>query len=183
VDLSAFSDQLDSLPDTIAVGVAEAGTDANYMVVAPFAYAERNISWVWLGSWADIWDVTLTDGGGNETPLTGHALPVQASFLVQSGPVAIEDDDVLPGSISLEQNYPNPFNPTTSIDFALPTAGQVDLGVFDLLGRRVATLATGMTPAGTHRVQFDASSYASGVYVYRLESASQSITKTMLLLK
>ena len=184
VDLSSFSDQLDSLPDSIAVGAAESGVDTNYLILAPFAYTDQNISWVWLGSWADVWDLQLTDSNGNVTlDLDGHALPAQVSFLIQSGPVAVEGDDVLPGSILLEQNYPNPFNPTTSIDFSLPSSGDVDLAVFDLLGRRVATLATGITPAGTHRVQFDASSFASGVYVYRLESSSQTVTKTMLLLK
>ncbi|NND71132.1 MAG: T9SS type A sorting domain-containing protein [Rhodothermales bacterium] len=185
LDLSPFAGQLDNLPDSIAVGITEAGTDVNYMVHAPFMFASSaNISWIILGAtWADVWDLTLTDGGGNETPLDGFALPVQVSFLIQSGPTAIEDDDVLPGTLTLDQNYPNPFNPQTTIDFTLPTSGNVDLGVFDLLGRRVATLATGLTPAGSHQVAFDGSRFASGVYVYRLESDTKSLTRTMLLLK
>ena len=185
VDLSGFAAQLDNLPDSIAVGTEEAGTDANYMVHAPFMFASAaNISWIQLsGGWANLWDLTLTDGGGNETSMQGHALPVQVSFLIQSGPVSVEDDEVVPGSITLEQNYPNPFNPTTNISFTLPATGNVDLGVFDLLGRRVATLASGVTPAGSYQVPFDGARMASGVYVYRLETEGSVISRTMMLLK
>ena len=185
VDLSPYSTELGSLPDSIAVGVEEAGTDVNYLVFAPFDFSSSaNISWIILGgSWADLWDLTLDDGNGNETPLLNHALPVQVSFLIQSGPVSVDDGDVLPAEITLSQNYPNPFNPQTTIDFTLPTSETVDVGVFDLLGRRVATLATGLQPAGSHQVSFDGSRLASGVYVYRLESESKSLTRTMLLLK
>lgn len=185
IDLSGSAAQLDNLPDSIAVGIGEAGLDANYMVMAPFAYASSaNISWLWLGSsWADLWDLTLQDGEGNETSMDGHALPVQVTFLIQSGPVSIDDDVTIPGQITLDQNYPNPFNPTTNISFTLSSAQDVDLGVFDLLGRRVTTLTSGLTPAGSYDVPFDGTSLASGMYLYRLTSDEATITRTMMLLK
>jgi hypothetical protein len=85
--------------------------------------------------------------------------------------------DVPPGdamstrTFSLDQNYPNPFNPTTSIRFSIPDAGvplRVSLEVFDMLGRRLATLVRERMEPGTYERQFDASHLPSGVYFYRL---------------
>jgi len=68
----------------------------------------------------------------------------------------------------LSQNYPNPFNPSTQITYGLPSPGVVSLAVFDILGRQVATLASGYQPAGTHTAHWDATRSASGVYVARI---------------
>jgi len=89
----------------------------------------------------------------------------------------------LPSAYSLSQNYPNPFNPSTAISYQLPAAGHVSLKVFDLLGREIATLVHGNLSAGTHTVQWDASSQPSGVYMYRLEVNGASQTKKMVLTK
>jgi hypothetical protein len=84
---------------------------------------------------------------------------------------------------ALEQNYPNPFNPTTTISFALPVAGKVELRVVDMLGRRVATVLSGRMAAGNHQAQFDASRLSSGVYIYQLVSGRTVISKKMTLIK
>jgi hypothetical protein len=97
--------------------------------------------------------------------------------------LAVELLDATPGSFNLEQNYPNPFNPSTQIRFTLPAAGQTMLRVFNVLGQQVATLANAHLAAGTHSVTFDARSLPSGVYMYRLESGSMSISKKMMLSK
>ncbi len=88
-----------------------------------------------------------------------------------------------PDKFSLSQNYPNPFNPVTNINFALPKAGSVKLVVFDMTGREVAVLVNGQYTAGTYRVDYDASSLASGVYFYRLETESFTDVKKMMLIK
>ena len=98
---------------------------------------------------------------------------------VDTEEVAVE----LPNGFALEQNYPNPFNPTTSIAFSLPQTAQVNLTVFDVLGRRVATLVNGQLAAGQHQVRFEASSLPSGMYLYRLSTPTGSITQKMMLLK
>lgn len=101
-------------------------------------------------------------------------------------PTSIERDDTdseSPSSITLEQNYPNPFNPTTSIRFALRTSDFARLAVYDLLGREVAVLVNEVLPEGEHKIDFDASNLASGVYLYRLESSGRSVMKRMTLLK
>ena len=88
-----------------------------------------------------------------------------------------------PESFVLSQNYPNPFNPTTSISYRLPATVKVDLRVYDVLGREVAVLASGIQAAGQHSVSFDAASLSTGVYFYRLSAGTAQATMKMLLLK
>ena len=89
----------------------------------------------------------------------------------------------IPDEIALEQNYPNPFNPTTQITFNIPAAGQVSLEVFDVLGRKVATIIKKKLSAGLHTYSFDASKLSSGLYLYRLKTENASLTRKMILLK
>lgn len=83
----------------------------------------------------------------------------------------------------LFQNYPNPFNPATQISFQISEDSHVRLQVFDMLGRLVATLTDQQWAAGIHQVRFDAMNLASGVYIYRLESAGKVQTRSMTLLR
>jgi len=84
---------------------------------------------------------------------------------------------------SLSQNYPNPFNPTTLISFGLPKSGNVKLVVYDILGREAKILVDEFKQAGSYNIEFDASSLASGVYFYRLESGGYKESKKMLIIK
>jgi hypothetical protein len=89
----------------------------------------------------------------------------------------------VPLSYTLDQNYPNPFNPATKIRFGLPKETGFSLVVYDVLGRRLATLADGRRPAGLYTVTFDASKLKSGVYYYRLSTPEGDITRSMTLVK
>jgi hypothetical protein len=89
----------------------------------------------------------------------------------------------MPAVYALSQNYPNPFNPSTTIHYALPTAGMTTLKVYNLLGQEVATLVNEMQAPGSYRVQFNASSLSSGVYFFRVQSGSFSAVKKMVLVK
>ncbi len=91
--------------------------------------------------------------------------------------------DNIPEKFGLSQNYPNPFNPTTIIDFALPVPSHVKLEVFDILGRKVATLLNEPMQAGFHNVVFEAGGLASGVYIYRIQAGSFTQTKSFTLVK
>ena len=84
---------------------------------------------------------------------------------------------------ALAQNYPNPFNPTTTITYQLPKSGSVTLKIFDILGNEVKTLVNEQKEMGRYTVQFDASSLASGMYVYQLRANDYTSTKKMMLLK
>jgi len=90
----------------------------------------------------------------------------------------------LPTRTELNQNYPNPFNPVTTINYGIPRQSSVRLEVFDMLGRRVATLLDSeRQAAGYYSIQFNASALASGTYIYRLEVANVVLTKKLTLIK
>ncbi len=89
----------------------------------------------------------------------------------------------IPNQFSLSQNYPNPFNPTTDIHFAIPKSSFVKLVIFDLLGRELEIIVNENLSAGTYNVDWDASKYSSGVYVYKLETENFSEIKKMVLVK
>ena len=84
---------------------------------------------------------------------------------------------------ALAQNYPNPFNPSTTIQFNLAKRGMVKLNVYDVLGNQVANLVNDVRSTGPHAVSFDGSDLSSGVYFYTLETATEIITKKMMLMK
>lgn len=115
------------------------------------------------------------------TPPT--AMVVRRGGENDTGTTTNTEDSVLPEQVSLHQNYPNPFNPVTTIAYDLKQSARVTLAVYDLLGRKVATLVDGMMPAAAHTVQFDAGQLASGMYMYRLQAGDQVFVKTMMLLK
>ena len=99
-------------------------------------------------------------------------------------PTGIEDGKAeLPQVYLLNQNYPNPFNATTGISFAIPQASDIELSVFNMLGQKVVTLASGHREAGFYQVNWDASNVASGVYYYKLTAGEFSETHQMTLLK
>ncbi len=181
VDLS--KETLPALPPVIYVGASNAGTDGNTIVTGIAEYATENVSFLASGgpggAWSRMWDVELQSGGN----LNGDMAPVRLTVLVGPEIVAIEDEDELPTEFALEQNYPNPFNPTTTIQYAIPRAGNVRVAVYDLLGRQVATLVDGPTTAGRHEVSVDASGWASGLYVYTLRAGGEIVTRNMVLLR
>jgi len=88
------------------------------------------------------------------------------------------------GSFLAVQSYPNPFNPSTTLQFSLPQTSYVSLKIFNTLGENVATLISDDLSAGTHRVEWNASQNASGVYFYILQASGlETITGKLLLLK
>jgi hypothetical protein len=88
-----------------------------------------------------------------------------------------------PGAFVLHQNFPNPFNPSTTIEFALAKQEYVTLKIYNLTGELVAVLLEEQQPAGTHRVYWNASAIASGVYVYRLQAGSFVQSKKLVLMR
>jgi hypothetical protein len=109
----------------------------------------------------------------------------KAAWITAGKPItAVEQQTVAPRTFTLSQNYPNPFNPSTTINYSLATDSHVMLAVYDVLGREVARLVDDMRQAGiAHRVTFDASRLASGVYYYRLQAGASSIVNKMILTK
>ena len=124
--------------------------------------------------------------------------PIVAFMPFAAGPIPIDDSSstavfeplagTLPTEISLKQNYPNPFNASTLIEFDLFRSAQVDLSVYDLLGRRVRRLISTTLAYGSYQAYFDGTddgggALVSGVYFYRLQTGTAVLSRKMLLLK
>lgn len=108
-----------------------------------------------------------------EIPITAEIEMATSGELIQTRPE----------KVSLAQNYPNPFNPTTTIEYTLGHSADVELNVYNITGQKVATLFNETMPGGTHEYTFDASSLSSGIYIYRLQTPSETLTRQMVLIK
>ncbi|NQV18864.1 MAG: T9SS type A sorting domain-containing protein, partial [Armatimonadetes bacterium] len=90
---------------------------------------------------------------------------------------------LLPHEYSLSQNYPNPFNPVTTIQYSLPQRSDVQITIYDLLGKEVITLISETQDAGYKSIQWNASNVPSGMYFYQIKAGTYVQTKKMVLLK
>ncbi len=125
----------------------------------------------------------------NTARVDSFVLRADALILEQAGaPVSVTMPSIIPSQYELSQNYPNPFNPTTQINYSLPKQSLVQLKVYDILGREVATLFNGEQQAGRYTLEWNGnnnfgSKVASGIYIYRIVAGKFVKTKKMMLLK
>ena len=125
------------------------------------------------------WTLSISDGaGGDQGTLKAWCIELVYYTLV-GGIQSVR----IPNYYALDQNYPNPFNPVTKITYALPKSGNVQLKVYDILGREVAVLVNEVKQAGIHNVDFNATNLASGIYFYTLKSGDFYAVKKMVLVK
>ncbi len=116
-------------------------------------------------------------------------VPVYVPGIINYGITGVDDPSTnMPTAIALNQNYPNPFNPETNIEFALPTAQNVTLQIYNLLGQTVKTLVSGQMDAGYHTARWNGtnengSQVPSGVYFFRLSTDNFTKTNKMILLR
>ena len=118
------------------------------------------------------------DAAGNSGTLMGWGLRFNSATTTVS---SISSN--VPGEYKLHQNYPNPFNPVTNINFDIPKDGLVSIKVYDITGKEISTLVNQSVQAGSYNIEFDASSYSSGTYFYKITSGDFSDVKKMLLIK
>ncbi len=104
-------------------------------------------------------------------------------FLTVGESTSIERTASVPSGFSLFQNYPNPFNPTTTFKYELPKESKVVLSIFDMNGRLVETVVNQTQQPGYYSIQWDASQYSSGVYIYRIQADGFSAVKKCILMK
>ncbi|MFA7331129.1 MAG: T9SS type A sorting domain-containing protein [Candidatus Delongbacteria bacterium] len=117
-----------------------------------------------------------------------HSGPIVCDLLLGDCTVTCIVNDIVAGTetpavFALSEAYPNPFNPTTTLSYSVPENQEAVLSVYNTNGQLVKTLVNGMVERGEHKVVFDASDLASGVYVYTLKTASQSAMHKMVLVK
>ena len=145
---------------------------------------------------SQIWESTvITDGNNGAIIVWNNSGGIYAQQISKNGnlgeiitSVNEDNNNINPGSFYLTQNYPNPFNPVTVIKYEIPGQARndninVQLKVYDILGKEVATLINEEKPAGNYEVTFDASALSSGIYFYRLQAGSFIEVKKMILLK
>jgi hypothetical protein len=150
-------------------------------------------------TWGGYWLMIVLDDPGLEgqllqigflnraTNYEGSGIFYDNVVLHRGSPAAAPPDRIGVGA-TLRQNFPNPFNPSTRIEFSLDQPGPVDLSVFDLAGRKVATLQHGELGDGEHAVTWNGRSdsgarVASGQYSYVLKTATGRIAHSMILVK
>jgi hypothetical protein len=145
-------------------------------VTVTFNYTAPNTSGV-----DTIWSTGLaTNSDGNSSGDDWNWSPNKR--LVIRNPVGIQNISSAT-EFSLGQNYPNPFNPSTSISFELLKEMNIKISVLDIKGSEIDILAEGRFEAGNHTAIWNAGNFASGVYLYRIESEGFSVTKKMVLTK
>ena len=134
----------------------------------------------------------IIDGSGN-VYVTGWSRGIGTGYdfatIKYSQMVGIQPiSNEIPNSFSLSQNYPNPFNPSTKIRFDIPPlegdrGRMVRLIIYDILGREIAVIVNEQLSPGTYEVEWGASNYPSGVYMYKLVSDDFTETKKMIFIK
>jgi len=127
-------------------------------------------------------------GCHNDDPndaISDKTLEEAAEFAAEMHEVATgtEGNIVMPKTYFLAQNYPNPFNPETMIAYGIAETDYVNLEVYDMLGKKIATLINEKQEAGDYSVQFDGTGLSTGLYFYKLETASFSQVNKMVLLR
>jgi hypothetical protein len=121
-------------------------------------------------------EISVDDGNGNRV-IQSFTLTVETVTGIDRHTV------IIPGKFTLFQNYPNPFNPSTTIRFTIPEQANVTLIVYDLLGRKVATLIDDRLQPGEYSQLFDGGHFPSGVYIYRIYAGEHVETKRLILIK
>ena len=97
--------------------------------------------------------------------------------------ITLTTEAPLPIEVTLNNSYPNPFNPSTTISFSIPSDMNVDLAVYDISGRLVGELMSGVQTQGLYEITWDASNYASGLYLVRLVAGAEMHTQKIMLVK
>jgi len=120
-----------------------------------------------LASLTDFfWRVSALNLGG-ESPFSTSRLFTTGTLL------DVKKEGEIPGEFALLQNYPNPFNPSTRISYDVPKAAHVNITIYDVLGREVATLVNEVQAANRYSVEWNPSGLSTGVYFYRIDARSQ----------
>jgi hypothetical protein len=171
-----------STGDTVLVGNTGFGKLTNAI-----AFDENDNLYGIVGSATEVADfisIDVSNGSGTLIGSVGFEGLLGLAY-IETVVVNVEDDvnGSIPSEYALRQNYPNPFNPATKINFVIPEASFVELKVYNILGKEVATLVYDERSAGYYEIEFNAQGLPSGVYLYKLKAGEFAETKKMLLLK
>jgi hypothetical protein len=108
---------------------------------------------------------------------------IQRGYLRYAGGSSAPNPDEMPYTYSLKANYPNPFNIQTVIGYSIPEESAVNLAIFDILGKKIATLCNEKQNAGEYQFIWSAENIPSGIYFYKLQAGDYRETRKMILMK
>lgn len=169
----------DILIDPLNSGKLYIGTDYGVMIST-----NTGQSWAILGgglpSFIPVHDLTIHQNS-NQLFAWTHGRSAYKMYLAPIQNISSQNN--ISDEYRLFQNYPNPFNPTTNIKFSIPEYGYVQLKVYDMLGKKVATLVNEKLESGTYNVSFNAGNLGSGIYFCVLSTEIFNETMKMLLIK
>ena len=127
-----------------------------------------------------VYDIVAVDQNGAALDMNPLSLTIKVTMTPTT---AVTDEKLLPYEFALRQNYPNPFNPATTISFSLPRTEFTLLEVYSLLGKRIATLNSGVLSSGEYAIRWQPKDLPSGMYLYRLQAGGMQQLKKLVYLK
>lgn len=125
----------------------------------------------------------ITTAGTYNYACSFHGTLFGMTGVINATAAGIKQIETVVNKFELMQNYPNPFNPTTNIRFNIPQKSFVSLKLYDITGKELGTLVNSELNEGGYLVDFNASTYASGIYIYRLQAGDFTEVKKMMLIK
>ncbi|MFN1834099.1 alpha-amylase family glycosyl hydrolase [Balneola sp. MJW-20] len=189
-----FSDPVNTTYDLngLTKSIVLEHTDTDVVIIGNFGVVSTtlNVPFTTTGTWYDYFegssttindtDIELTLQPGEFKIFSTREFPTPEDGLATSSEEGPSD---IPQEFNLSQNYPNPFNPVTTMQYDVARSGKVLLEVYDILGRKVATLVNANRSAGSYTARFDASDLSSGMYVARLVAGGTVQIRKMTLIK
>lgn len=193
---SAFSDiHSQSTRDTdLGDGGSTGGMDDRFdfiLVSVPLLEKVIQASYKAYGNDGNHFNQAINDGNNSAVSVdvanalhsASDHLPVMVDFDLTISIVNSDSDSEIPTSFKLEQNYPNPFNSKTVISWQLAVGSEVELSIYNVLGKKVATLVSEERQAGYYATEWNASVFASGVYFYKIEAEDSHQVRKMILVR
>ncbi len=188
-------------PQAIIVDLGSVQAVEDVTLYWEYAFAKEYIIRVsdGVGAWSDVWHETSGDGGMDRIPIGTSARKIMMlglqrgtafgyslyEFEVHGSAVSgiATGGPKVPDRVVLADAFPNPFNPATQIRFSLPDDRMCSLTIYDLLGRRIASLLEGPRNAGEHSVTWNAADTPAGIYFCRLQAGDAQVTRKLVLTK
>lgn len=170
--------------------LAHAELDASVIANFGVTASEVNPAFTKTGKWYDFFSgdsIEVNDVNAKIAlgPGAFHIYTSKKLFKPEGNPVtSLSHTNIKnPKNMALKQNYPNPFNPVTYIAFSLLKTADVELVLYDMLGRKIKTLFKGIKTAGEHKYLLNGENLSSGTYFYALKAEGFTLTKKMMLIK
>ena len=145
------------------------------LVMAAMEDSVHHVTVDWNVGAMDVWDETPSSNGPFQ-----FTLDLSATLGI--------DESTLPDVFALHNNYPNPFNPVTNITYDIPEVANVSLEIYNVMGQKVRTLASGSHEPGRYRVLWNATNdfgegLSSGMYIYKIQAGDFVSVKKLILMK